>query len=780
MSLTDQLAKLGLTLTPVFDGQMYREGSQWIRATDLESGGKPLQVAYFGDFARGLSESWISRKGTTHEEKEKIKQATEEAAASARAEKERAWEEAKGEVAVEWDLAFDSGESPYFTRKGFTGLHGCRLEPHERGPRTLVPARDADGTLWGYQRIYSEKLSLAGTDKIFREGARKEGCLHLLPGTDESGPIYLCEGIATALSVHAALAGRSSVGSCFDAGNLIPVARSLRRRYPDRHFVFAADNDRFPAKDGKVYFTGLKKAQAAAEEVGNAHVVLPYFQAKDDATRPTDFNDAHLLYGLDEVKRQLLAVTPGSEGIQPVSSLDANGKPKKPSEKQICHAFLEHFGDKIIKQGRDIFIYANGYWQWQDETGRDKIKQVIGRLYGNTGAGIKDIKNAFEYICVYMPHLPEGKDLFIPLPYCCNFTNGTLFVTPDPGKEPKLHFREHRADDWISNQLPYEFPGLDKLDAHNAAFDTMLDRIFKGDPDKEGKIRVLAQMYGAVLIPCFAKIFFLVGPKGSGKSTVMKLLHRLASKQNVSHVDPSHFFGFNMDGMVGKLLNMVTDIDLHKPINDSVIKQITDRIPFRIARKFQSDLLALLPPIHIWGGNNLPQSMEGATGAYERRAVIVAFAEAKEAFRAEVDGFDHDFDEWIWGQGWEGILAFAMRGLVDLLKSKGHYAVPESSKRKLAEWDSRSDILGQFLEALEHKELDQGNQYCVAEGAQISRKDLWECFASWQEGPGRSRAPWDEKKLCSAMRNKGFQDKKVHGVRIWVGVGIKMAPDSLV
>lgn len=768
-TLEAALAEHGLKLTPTFDGEPQRNGAQWCIGRTLDMGGKTIKWACFGDFSRDMSKQWTDSAKLNHEEQEKVNEAIQEASQKNREAREKHWAQVQSDVVTEWDSFSDLGSTPYLDRKGLTGLFGCRVEAHERGARLIVPARDADGKLWGYQRIYSEKLSVSGTDKIFRAGARKEGCFHLLGKLPADGrPIYLAEGIATAISIHLALSSDACVVSAFDAGNLLHVARSLRAKLPGTPFILCADNDCWPAKDGKIYHTGLKKAERAAQEVGNARIILPQFQSAEG--QPTDFDDLRVREGIEEVTRQLGAEPSVAPGVQPLNARNKKGEPTKPGERWVAMALLEHLGDNVLVQDEDVFLYKQGYWEHQSRDGIKQLKIILATLYGPK-AGSRDINAAYNYFLIHAPS--PKRNMFMPQYWGANFLNGTLHFLPNPGAKPTLVFRPHNREDYHISQLPFEFPGLECLSAKNAEFDAMLDRIFKGDVDKEAKIKSLAQLFGAAIMPCYTKIFFLVGEKGSGKSTVMQLISRLLDKRNISRVDPSQFHGFNMETMTGKLVNMVTDIDLHKPINDSVVKQIIDRLDFRIKRKYQRDLDAPLPPIHIFGGNDLPVSLEGSTGAYERRVVILKFG----AFSAEALGagnYELDFASLVWSRGWEGILAFALRGLTDLIEAKGHFHFPESGKKMLGEWDERSDILGQFLEALEHGEVDGANQYSVRQEHTISRKNLWAIFNSWQRNELRPCDTKNSKWLVNAMRRRKFGEKRTKTERYWVGVG--MAP----
>ncbi|WP_246237672.1 hypothetical protein [Caldichromatium japonicum] len=82
----------------------------------------------------------------------------------------------------------------------------------------------------------------------------------------------------------------------FNAGNLLPVARALRAKFPGLYLIVCADDDAMT--DGN---PGLTKAHEASQAVGGL-LAVPDFGAQ----RPggaTDFNDLHRHAGPAAVAR---------------------------------------------------------------------------------------------------------------------------------------------------------------------------------------------------------------------------------------------------------------------------------------------------------------------------------------------------------------------------------------------------------------------------------------------------------------------------------------------
>lgn len=118
-----------------------------------------------------------------------------------------------------------------------------------------VPLFDLSGQIWNIQFIFQ------GGKKRFMKHGRKSGLFHVLGTTKCEGPLIFAEGYSTGASVHEAVG--QPVVIAMDCGNLLPVARQWRQRYPDRLFVFAADNDL--DTEGN---PGIRHAQEAANDLG--------------------------------------------------------------------------------------------------------------------------------------------------------------------------------------------------------------------------------------------------------------------------------------------------------------------------------------------------------------------------------------------------------------------------------------------------------------------------------------------------------------------------------
>jgi len=190
--------------------------------------------------------------------------------------------EAAAAAATRWAAAVPAHDHPYLTAKGVHG-HGVRVEARHT---LLIPMRDTEGRLHSLQAISPDG------SKRFMPGARTKGCYHAIG--KPSGRLVICEGYATGATIHEDTG--HAVAIAFNSGNLLPVAKTLRAKFPCITLVLAADDDW--RTDGN---PGVTAATEAAREVGGL-LAVPNFSGLPRGDKDTDFNDLHRLAGMVEVQ----------------------------------------------------------------------------------------------------------------------------------------------------------------------------------------------------------------------------------------------------------------------------------------------------------------------------------------------------------------------------------------------------------------------------------------------------------------------------------------------
>lgn len=208
-------------------------------------------------------------------------------------------------VAVElWNRLPENGYSDYLDVK-MVDAFGLRFTTLGSA---VVPVRDVQGRIHGLQFLRSaadaEKAKRPAKE-FWPRGVAKKGNFHLVGTVDRV--VLVAEGYATAASLH--MATDLPVAVAFDAGNLRPVAEALRYRWKQAKILVCADDDCWTVGN-----PGVTNAISAALAV-NGEWIRPAFA--DEAGRQscyastgvkhTDFNDLHLVEGLNVVREQVFS-----------------------------------------------------------------------------------------------------------------------------------------------------------------------------------------------------------------------------------------------------------------------------------------------------------------------------------------------------------------------------------------------------------------------------------------------------------------------------------------
>lgn len=769
---------VGLKLDGTFQ-RFNRQGKQlngWFIGRQLASG---HIVARFGDWRGGEKHEWLSWEHDPESARaslEEIGALNRELQDQRKREKEHQEETQKlvSKDALEIFLnARPEGSSQYLEKKkGLPEgkLYGCRLDSREGVEYTLVPVSVFDGPessqFQGFQYIWPDG------EKRFKKGMRVQGGWHIasphLGSPHFEGVVIICEGIATAASLCEAVPGDIMVVSAFHAGNLKPVAEAWHAYCPKAKIIIAADNDH--KTEGN---PGKKKAEEAAAAVSpDTLITLPY------GIEGTDFNDMHVEKGLQVVADHIatavrLATGSGVPEMAPASSKPAEPEDPGPHlERKIAAWLLRELDGKIVRQEGSLFKYDGKRWVEMREHEVDSLKNAMNAACGDKLPS-KTVNSMFATFLRYVPGVPDGVNLFTPRPDAANFLDGTLHLKRDleTGKY-SMEFKPHEATDYLTWLVPVNYNTDPTLT--NPLFDKLLDEALDGDPDKEAKITSLQECAGAMLVASFPQIFIFQGESGSRKSTIAKVLLKPLQEggyANVSFVDPSLMENFQVEGMIGKLVNANTDIDDMSPMPRGFIKRFEDNMPFQVNRKGKKVVNSRLPALHLYCANTLPPNFEKSK-AMQRRVTLLKFdRDLTNGPGAVVTKY---YEDLVYSASREGIVNFMLKGLRRLVERGGVFSQPESSIAAVQAWTASYDPVAMFLKACGEAEIsaEGNNRLMLGPGLKISRGSLWAAFTNWHQTE-YGKVPWmGRNKFMDALRGRGFEEKKTNTDRFFLGIGI--------
>ena len=188
------------------------------------------------------------------------------------------------------------GQSEYLARK-CVKAHGMRWSNTEPGT-CAIPIRDGDNKIWGLQILRGKNRRPGLLEKeYFPRGLAKQGHYHVIGVIRDL--VLVAEGYATGATLHE-ITGLPVV-IAFDAGNLKPVAESIKKTHKRARILMCADDD---------YLTegnpGCKAAKEAALAV-DGDWCKPIFTVDRQGKKLTDFNDLYMLEGPQAVQNSIQA-----------------------------------------------------------------------------------------------------------------------------------------------------------------------------------------------------------------------------------------------------------------------------------------------------------------------------------------------------------------------------------------------------------------------------------------------------------------------------------------
>lgn len=494
------------------------------------------------------------------------------------------------------------GESEYLTDKGLNGF----TFPILSDGSILLTLVDEAGAVVAAQTITREGV------KRLVAGSAKRGAYHAVNTPDDPQTVLIAEGLATALTCHLICPDALTVAG-IDAGNLLPVAEVMRRKYPLAQIVIAADNDRLDDKPN----TGTERAEKAALSV-DGYVSVPPTDYK------ADWNDYHQQYGLaaataafnhsmyqpqgEDVKPQLQAIDGGKkrQSAEPgdISQMAASQKAKLLSSRWEMLAVNPDSGS--------VYCYGAGVWE---KVADSELERVMVSIFEEHEAHYteKGIKSVVATMKLQLPVIGEQRGDLI------GFENGVYDLTAQT-------FSPHSPDNWLVNHNGIAYmppaPG-ENLATHAPSFTRWLNHATAGNNQKAERIK-------AALFMVLAKrhdwqLFIEVtGEGGSGKSVFSSIATTLAGEHNTASGSMSTLdLARGRAQFVGKSLIIMPDQTRYVG-EGAGIKAITGGDPVEIDGKYEKQFTTVLSAV-VLATNNEPMTFTERNGGVARRRVIFPF-----------------------------------------------------------------------------------------------------------------------------------------------------------
>ena len=273
--------------------------------------------------------------------------------------------------------------------------------------------------------------------------------------------------------------------------------------------------------------------------------------------------------------------------------------------------------------------------------------------------------------------------------------NGELILE---GGEWRLvgHCREH----YRTSCIPYDYDP----EARAPRFEAFLAQVFEGDEDAEAKAQLILEMmaYSLFAHTRYEKFVMLLGSGANGKSVLLAVLEALVGRQNTAAVQPAKFDNANHRAyLLGKLVNMVTEISEGQLIADGPLKNLVTGEPITAEMKFKHPFDMYSYATLWFGANHLPHTRD-FSDAMSRRVLIVAF---NRKFTA-MEGADPYLKEKLIAEI-PGILNLALAAYANVV-ARGGISEPPSCALEREKWLLEANQVAQFVDsACARDEFDQ-------------------------------------------------------------------------
>jgi putative DNA primase/helicase len=297
-----------------------------------------------------------------------------------------------------------------------------------------------------------------------------------------------------------------------------------------------------------------------------------------------------------------------------------------------------------------------------------------------------------------------------------NFANG--FLTAD--LELKAHHPDHGCTYMLSFRYLSEQPP-------SPQWETFLYELWGEDEDYEQKVLALQEALAVTLFgvsPSYERAICLYGPKGSGKSRVLKLIEKIVPSEVLSAVNPSEWNDTYLPAeLFGKLVNVAGELGENAEIKGRRFKEIISGHTITAQRKYGQPFQFQPDCSHWFTSNHLPLT-DDSDGGFSRRWLFLRFDRTVPEARRIPDLENHLLS----AEG-EEILNWAVRGIRRVVEQRG-YTLPVSHQFLERQLEGKANCTRFFLENC--PELKLG----CSDTTFVTFADLYSTYSSFILGSG--------------------------------------------
>jgi putative DNA primase/helicase len=283
-------------------------------------------------------------------------------------------------------------------------------------------------------------------------------------------------------------------------------------------------------------------------------------------------------------------------------------------------------------------------------------------------------------------------------------------------------------------------------------------------PDDVETRKTLQEVMGYVLAGGTEqqKLFLLVGPKRTGKGTILRVLSALLGLENVAGPTLSSLaMNFGLAPLVGKPLAAISDARLGSR-SDALIAverllSISGEDAITVDRKYKDAWTGRLPTRFVLLTNELPQFTD-ASGALASRFIILTFQNS--FYGRENPRLTNELLKEA-----PAIFNWALEGL-DRLSKRAHFVQPRASRAAMQHLEDLASPVQAFL-----------REVCTLDSdATVLKDDLWQAWKTWAEDAGVKKGTKDVliRDLRAAQPQVRSTRPRIGGKRVYLLTGLRL------
>ncbi|MHB9070772.1 MAG: DNA primase family protein [Sedimentisphaerales bacterium] len=292
------------------------------------------------------------------------------------------------------------------------------------------------------------------------------------------------------------------------------------------------------------------------------------------------------------------------------------------------------------------------------------------------------------------------------------FKNTLLDISKDP-----CEMLDPSADLYVLNRKDYNYD----TNAKCPLWKRFLLEIFEAENIDDIAIKIIQEMFGLLLTSetGYHKIFAMIGPKRSGKGTIIKVLQALLGHNEVTTTNLTQLpTQFGTQNLIGRSVCVVPDASFDSKRTDikrgvEILKSVSGEDPIEIHRKYKIAKEFTKLPIRFVIVSNTIQELSDPSGAMASRLLFLV---TQRSFYGKED--KNLFSKL--SKELPGILNWALRGLRRLEKRGRFLESPHGLEAKKA-----AEELGSSMIAFTNHCCIKGPEHTVEKQLLFDRFNEW-------------------------------------------------------